>query len=61
MWQGSIVLLDCEEGVVNIVQGSIWKDKVRRVWWGKEGDISIGILDHLIEGSGVLFIKSIEF
>ena len=61
MGLGSVALLDCEEGVVNVVQGSTWEDEVRGVWWSEEGDVSIGILDCLVGGGGILFIKSIEF
>ena len=55
------MLFGCEEGVINVVWGSIQKDKVGGVRWGEEGDVSVGILDRLVGGSGVLFIKSIEF
>ena len=58
---GSVALLSCEEGVVDVVWGSIREDEVGGVWWGKEGDVGVGILDHLVGGGGVLFVKSIEF
>jgi hypothetical protein len=58
---GSIVLLDCEEGVVDIVQGSIQKDEVGGVMRGEEGDISVSLLDCLVGGGGILFVKSVEF
>ena len=61
MGRGCISLLDCEERVVNVIQGSTQKDEVRGIRWGEEGNISVGILNHLVEGSGVLFIKSVEF
>jgi hypothetical protein len=61
MWQGSVVLIDCEEGVVNVVWGGTQEDEVGGVWWGKEGDIGVGILDCLVGGGGILFVKSIEF
>jgi hypothetical protein len=60
MWWGSIALLNCE-GVVDVIRGSIQKDEVGGVWQGKEGDIGVGILDCLVGGGGILFIKSIEF
>jgi hypothetical protein len=59
--QGCVALLNCEEGVVDVVRGGIWKDEVGGVRWGKEGNMGIGILDHLVGGSNVLFVKSIEF
>jgi len=55
------VLVDSEEGVVNVVQGSTWEDKVGGVRWGEEGNVGIGILDRLVGGGSILFIKSIEF
>jgi hypothetical protein len=58
---GSIALLDCEEGVVDVVWGGTREDEVRRVWWGEEGNVGVGVLDRLVGGSGVLFVKSIEF
>jgi hypothetical protein len=61
MRQGSIAFLDCEEGVVDVVWGSTWEDEVRGIRWGEEGDVGVGVLDHLVGGSGVLFIKSVEF
>jgi hypothetical protein len=58
--RGSVVLLDCE-GVVNVVQGGTWEDEVGGVGQGEESDIGISLLDCLVGGGGVLFIKSIEF
>ena len=58
---GSIALLSCEEGVVDVVQGGTQEDEVRGVRWGEKGDIGVSLLDHLVGGGGVLFIKSIEF
>jgi hypothetical protein len=40
---GCIALLNCKKGVVNIIEGGIWEDKVGGVRWGKEGDVSIGV------------------
>jgi hypothetical protein len=37
------------------------EEEVGRVGWGEEGDVGIGILDHLVGGGGVFFIKSVEF
>jgi hypothetical protein len=59
--RGSVALLNCEEGVVDIVRGSTWEDKVRGVRRGEEGDIGVSLLDRLVGGGGVLFVKSIEF
>jgi len=61
MGQGSVALLDCEEGVVDVVQGSTREDEIGGVRWREEGNIGVGILDRLVEGSGILFVKSIEF
>jgi hypothetical protein len=55
------MLLGCEEGVINVVWGSIQKDNVRGVRWGEEGDVGVSLLDCLVGGGGILFIKSIEF
>ena len=55
------MLLNCEEGVVNVVQGGTWEDEVRGVGRGEEGDIGVSLLDCLVGGSGVLFVKSVEF
>jgi hypothetical protein len=57
---GSVVLLSCEEGVVDVVRGSTREDEVGGVWQGEEGNVSVGILDGL-EGGGVCFIEGIEF
>jgi hypothetical protein len=59
--RGSVALLDCEEGVVDVVQGGTRKDEVRGVGRGEEGDVGISLLDRLVGGGSVLFIKSIEF
>jgi hypothetical protein len=61
MWWGSVALLYCEEGVVDVVWGSTREDEVGGVRQGEEGNISIGVLDHLVGGGGVLFVKGIEF
>jgi hypothetical protein len=61
MRRGSVALLNCEEGVVDVIRGSTWEDEVGGVRRGEEGDVGIGLLDHLVGGSGILFIKSIEF
>jgi hypothetical protein len=58
---GGIALLDCEEGVVNVVQGGTQEDEVREVRWGKEGNVGVGILNHSVGGGDVLFVKSVEF
>jgi hypothetical protein len=58
---GGIAFLDCEEGVVDVIWGSTQEDEVGGVRQGEEGDMGIGILDRLIGGGGVLFVKSIEF
>jgi hypothetical protein len=58
---GSVALLNCEEGVVDVIWGGTQEDEVGGVRQGEEGDIGIGLLDRLVGGSGVLFIKSIEF
>jgi hypothetical protein len=58
---GSIALLFCEKGVIDVVWGRTQEDEVGGVWWSKEGNIGIGFLDHLVGGGGVLFIKSVEF
>ena len=55
------MLLDCEEGVVDVVGGSMWEKEVRGVRWGEEGNVGIGVLDRLVGGGDVLFVKSIEF
>jgi hypothetical protein len=55
------VLLNCEEGVVDIVQGGTQEDEVGRVRQGEEGNVGVGILDRLIGGSNILFVKSFEF
>jgi hypothetical protein len=55
------VLLFCKEGVVDVIRDGTQKDEVRGVWWSEEGNIGIGILDCLVGGGGVLFIKSVEF
>jgi len=59
--QGCVALLDCEEGVIDVVWGGTQEDEVGGVRWGEEGDVGIGVLDHLVGGGGVLFVKSIEF
>ena len=58
---GSVALLSCEEGVVDVVQGGTREDEVGGVWWGEEGDVGVGVLDRLVGGGSVLFVKSIEF
>jgi hypothetical protein len=55
------VLLDCEEGVVDVIWGGTREDEVGGVRWGEEGNVGIGILDHLVGGGSVLFVKSVEF
>ena len=55
------MLLFCEEGIVDIIGGCIWKDEVRGVRQGWDGDVSICLLDHLVGGGSVLFVKSVEF
>jgi len=59
--QGSVALLDCEEGVVDVVRGGTREDEVRGVRWGEEGDVGISLLDRLVGGGGILFVKSVEF
>ena len=59
--QGSIVLLRCEVGVVDIVRGGTQEDEVRGVWWGQEGDVCVCVMDGLEGGGGVCFIESVEF
>ena len=59
--RGSVVLLSCEEGVVNVVWGSTQEDEVGGVGRGEEGDIGVSLLYCLIGGGSILFIKSIEF
>jgi len=61
MRQGSIALLGCKEGVVDVVCGGTQEDEVGRVGWGEKGDIGVGLLDCLVGGGGILFVKSIEF
>jgi hypothetical protein len=61
MGQGCIALLNCEEGVVYVVGGSVWEEKVRGVRWGEEGDIGVSVLNRLIRGGDILFIKGVEF
>ena len=61
MRQGCVALLNCEEGVVDIVWGRTQEDEVGGVRWREEGDVGVGILDCLVGGSGVLFVKSVEF
>jgi hypothetical protein len=58
---GGIVLLDCEEGVVDVVWGGTWEDEVGGVRWRKEGDMGVGVLNCLVGGGDVLFVKSVEF
>jgi hypothetical protein len=55
------VLLFCKEGVIDVIRGGTQKDKVGGVWWSEEGNIGVGILDCLVGGGGVLFVKSIKF
>ena len=45
---GCVALLNCEEGVVYVIRGGAWEEKVGGVRWGEEGDVCIGILDCLI-------------
>jgi len=59
--RGSVALPHGEEGVVNIIRGGTREDEVEGVRRGEEGNISIGVLDCLVRGGGILFIKSIEF
>jgi hypothetical protein len=59
--RGSVTLLNGEEGVANIVGGGAQEDKVGGVRWGKEGDVGVGVLDCLVRGGSILFVKSIEF
>ena len=47
--------------VVDVVQGGTWEDKVRGVRQGEEGNVGISLLDHLVGGSSMLFVKSVEF
>jgi len=61
VWRGCVALLDCEEGVVDVVGGGAWKEEVGGVRRGKEGDVGVGFLDCLVRGGGVLFVKSVEF
>ena len=61
MGQGSIALLGCEKGVVDVVQGSTQEDEVGGVWWGEEGDVRISVVDGLKGGGGVGFVDGIEF
>ena len=61
MGWGSVALLSCEEGVVNVIQGGTWEDEVGGVWQGEEGDIGIGVVDSLEGGGGVRFVESVEF
>jgi hypothetical protein len=61
MGRGCVALLDGEEGVVYVVGGGVQEEKVRGVRWGEEGDVGVGVLNHLIGGGGVLFIKGVEF
>jgi len=57
---GSVALLSCEEGVVNVIWGDTQEDEVGGVWQGEEGDISVGVVDS--EGGGSIhFVESIEF
>jgi hypothetical protein len=58
---GSVALLFCEEGVIDVVWGRTREDKVGGVWWSEEGNVSVGFLDRLIGGGSILFVKSIEF
>ena len=55
------MLLSCEEGVVDIVQGGTWEDEVGGVWRGEEGDVRISVVDGLKGGGGVGFVESVEF
>ena len=55
------MLLSCKGGVVDVVYGGTQEDEVRGVGWGEKGDIGVGLLDCLVGGSGILFVKSIEF
>jgi hypothetical protein len=59
--RGSVALLSCEEGVIDVVWGGTWEDEVGGVRRGEEGNVGISLLDRLVGGSGVLFVKSIEF
>jgi len=59
--RGSIALLGCKEGVVDVVRGSTQEDEVGGVRWGEEGDVGVSLLDRLVGGGSVLFVKSIEF
>jgi hypothetical protein len=44
---GSVALLSCEEGVVDVIQGVTWEDEVGGVRWSEEGDVGVGIMDGL--------------
>jgi hypothetical protein len=48
--QGSVALLDCEEGVVDVVWGGTREDEVRGVRQEEEGDIGVSLLDRLVGG-----------
>ena len=37
------------------------EEEVRGVRWGEEGGVRVGVLNCLVRGGGVLFVKSIEF
>ena len=60
MGWGSVALLSCEEGVVNVIRGDTQEDEVGGVWWGEEGNIGVGVVDSE-GGGGVRFVESIEF
>jgi hypothetical protein len=59
--RGSVTLLRCEVGVVNVVRGGTWEDKVGGVWRGEKGDVRVCVLDGLEGGGSVCFIESVEF
>jgi hypothetical protein len=59
--QGCIALLNCEEGIVNVVQGGTQKDEVGGVRWREKGDVSVSVLNCLVRGGSGLFIKGVEF
>ena len=61
MWWDCIALLFSEEGVVDVVGGGVGEEEVGRVRRGWDGDVSVCLLDHLVGGGGILFVKSVEF
>ena len=50
----------CYQGVVDVVQGGTREDEVGGVWWGEEGDVSIGVVDGLEGGGSVCFVEGVE-